>query len=48
MTLEELKSFSDKIEEDVFEVLSYEAAVKRRVFSRAAPDPNQLKRRSVS
>lgn len=31
MTLAELKSFSDKIDEDVFEVLSYEAAVKRRV-----------------
>lgn len=31
MTLEELKSFSDKIDEDVFEVLSYEAAVRRRV-----------------
>ncbi|NDV23467.1 argininosuccinate lyase [Desulfovibrio sp. JC022] len=31
MTLEELKTFSDKIEEDVFEVLSYEAAVRRRV-----------------
>lgn len=31
MSLEELKSFSDKIEEDVFEVLSYEAAVRRRV-----------------
>ncbi|CCO24677.1 argininosuccinate lyase [Maridesulfovibrio hydrothermalis] len=31
MSLEELKSFSDKIDEDVFEVLSYEAAVKRRV-----------------
>lgn len=31
MTLEDLKVFSDKIEEDVFEVLSYEAAVKRRV-----------------
>ncbi|MBI9111309.1 argininosuccinate lyase [Maridesulfovibrio ferrireducens] len=31
MTLVELKSFSDKIEEDVFEVLSYEAAVRRRV-----------------
>ncbi|NDV27260.1 argininosuccinate lyase [Desulfovibrio sp. JC010] len=31
MSLEELQTFSDKIEEDVFEVLSYEAAVKRRV-----------------
>ncbi|WP_319779695.1 argininosuccinate lyase [Maridesulfovibrio sp.] len=31
MSLEELKEFSDKIEEDVYEVLSYEAAVKRRV-----------------
>ncbi|WP_415717374.1 argininosuccinate lyase [Maridesulfovibrio sp.] len=31
MSLEELKSFSDKIEKDVFDVLSYEAAVKRRV-----------------
>ncbi|WP_031484383.1 argininosuccinate lyase [Maridesulfovibrio frigidus] len=31
MTLAELKSFSDKIDEDVFEILSYEAAVRRRV-----------------
>ncbi|MFW5498513.1 MULTISPECIES: argininosuccinate lyase [unclassified Maridesulfovibrio] len=31
MSLEELKTFSDKIEKDVFEVLSYEAAVRRRV-----------------
>ncbi len=31
MTLAELKSFSEKIEEDVFEVLAYEAAVRRRV-----------------
>jgi argininosuccinate lyase len=30
MSLEELKRFSDKIEEDVFEVLAYEAAVARR------------------
>lgn len=31
MSLEELQTFSDKIEKDVFEVLSYEAAVRRRV-----------------
>ncbi|HAS87979.1 MAG TPA: argininosuccinate lyase [Desulfovibrio sp.] len=31
MSLKELQTFSDKIDEDVFEVLSYEAAVKRRV-----------------
>ncbi|HKK32816.1 MAG TPA: argininosuccinate lyase [Desulfomicrobiaceae bacterium] len=30
MSLEELKRFSEKIEEDVFEVLAYEAAVARR------------------
>ncbi|WP_320170082.1 argininosuccinate lyase [Maridesulfovibrio sp.] len=31
MSLDELKTFSDRIEEDVFEVLSYDAAVRRRV-----------------
>ncbi|WP_027722612.1 argininosuccinate lyase [Maridesulfovibrio zosterae] len=31
LTIEELKTFSDKIDGDVFEILSYEAAVKRRV-----------------
>ncbi|OEU65259.1 MAG: argininosuccinate lyase [Desulfovibrio sp. S3730MH75] len=31
MMIGELKSFSDKIDEDVFEILSYEAAVRRRV-----------------
>ncbi|WP_432736164.1 argininosuccinate lyase [Maridesulfovibrio sp. FT414] len=42
MTLEELKTFSDKIEEDVFVVLSYEAAVKRRV-SPGSTGPESVK-----